>query len=155
MVLLAYRLHRSVRLNEGPVMKKKKIKMRILVVDDNKAFLEVMGDLLRDHGYQVILAEDGKEAREFLETESVDLIVSDVLMPTLDGTRFHSYVREFSASQDVPFIFVSGYDDEHTRSVVEDSTKDFFFSKTTPFEQIVSLIERLRVTRRPDPAHQV
>ena len=137
------------------IVERAKIEMRILVVDDNRAFLQVMGDLLRDHGYEVSLAEDGKEAREFLETENVDLIVSDVLMPTLDGTRFHSYVREFSTVQDVPFIFVSGYDDEHTRTVVEDSNKDFFFSKTTPFEQIVSLIERLNVARHPDPAHQV
>ena len=118
--------------------------MRILVVDDNKGFLNVMGDLLRDYGYEVFLAEDGKQAREFLEDEKVDLIISDVFMPTLDGARFHSYVREFTDSSTIPFIFISGFDDEHTRKVVVDSKIDFFVSKTAPVETIVSLIEKIK-----------
>ncbi|MDH4070557.1 MAG: response regulator [Ignavibacteria bacterium] len=117
--------------------------MKILVVDDNRSFLDVMGNLLRDEGYQVLLAEDGKQAREILEMEPVDLIISDIFMPTLDGTRFHSYVREFTEARDVPFIFVSGYDDESTRKLAVDSARDFFFSKTTPFEEVVSLIQKI------------
>jgi CheY-like chemotaxis protein len=122
--------------------------MRILVVDDNKGFLDVMAQLLRDYSYEVFVAEDGKQAREFLEIEKVDLIISDVFMPTLDGTRFHSYVREFTDARDVPFIFISGYDDEQTRNVVVNSDIDFFFSKTTPVETIVDLIEKLRVVNQ-------
>jgi CheY-like chemotaxis protein len=117
--------------------------MRILVVDDNKGFLDVMGDLLRDHSYEVFLAEDGKQAREFLEEEQVDLIISDIFMPTLDGSRFHSYVREFTEANDIPFIFISGFDDEHTRRVVVDSRIDFFVSKTAPVESLVRLIKSI------------
>jgi CheY-like chemotaxis protein len=124
--------------------------MRILVVDDNKGFLDVMAQLLRDYEYEVFVAEDGKQAREFLEIEKVDLIISDVFMPTLDGVRFHSYVREFTDAHDVPFIFISGYDDEQTRNVVVNSDIDFFFSKTTPVETIVDLIEKLRVVNQTD-----
>lgn len=119
--------------------------MKILVVDDNKGFLDVMGDFLKEYGYEVILAEDGKQAREILEEEKVDLIISDVFMPNLDGSRFHSYVREFTDAAHVPFIFISGYDDEHTRKVVVDSAIDFFVSKTAPVETIVSLIERIKL----------
>ncbi|HCV43880.1 MAG TPA: hypothetical protein DGH68_10390 [Bacteroidetes bacterium] len=117
--------------------------MRILVVDDNKGFLDVMGALLRDHSYEVFLAEDGKQAREFLEEEQVDLIISDIFMPTLDGSRFHSYVREFTEANDIPFIFISGFDDEHTRRVVVDSRIDFFVSKTAPVESLVKLIKSI------------
>jgi DNA-binding response OmpR family regulator len=117
--------------------------MKILVVDDNKSFLNVIGGVLQDHGHEVCLADDGKQARELLESEIVDLIISDVFMPTLDGTRFHSYVREFTDARDVPFIFISGFDDENTRRLVADSKKDFFFSKTTPFEEVISLIEKM------------
>jgi CheY-like chemotaxis protein len=118
--------------------------MRILVVDDNQGFLQLMGTLLRDYGFAVVLAEDGKQARELMEQEPVDLIISDVFMPTLDGVRFHSYVRDFMDASDLPFIFVSGYDDEHTRNLVKDSNIDYFFSKTTPLEKLVDLIEKLR-----------
>jgi CheY-like chemotaxis protein len=118
--------------------------MRILVVDDNQGFLQLMGTLLRDYGYEVALAEDGKQARELLEQEPVDLVISDVFMPTLDGVRFHSYVREFMDAADLPFIFMSGFDDQQTRSLVLDSSRDYFFSKTTPLERVIELIERLR-----------
>jgi len=121
--------------------------MKILVVDDNKSFLNVIGSVLEDHGHEVRLADDGKHARELLESELVDLIISDIFMPTLDGTRFHSYVREFTDARDVPFIFISGYDDENTRKLVADSNKDFFFSKTAPFEEVMSLIEKVDASR--------
>ncbi|MFN0158406.1 MAG: response regulator [Bacteroidota bacterium] len=123
--------------------------MKILVVDDNQGYLNLMGDLLRDYGYDVFLAEDGKQARELLEEQKVDLIISDVFMPTLDGVRFHSYVREFTEAEEIPFIFVSGYDDEYTRNVVLDSNLDFFFNKTTPVENIVALIERFKEEKHP------
>lgn len=126
--------------------------MKILVVDDNRSFLDVIGSLLKDEGYQVLLAEDGKQAREMLEMEPVDLIISDIFMPTLDGTRFHSYVREFTEAREVPFIFISGYDDENTRRLVADSAKDFFFSKTTPFEEVISLIRKMEHAQNLKPA---
>ena len=118
--------------------------MRILMVDDNVSYLNVMGSLLRDYGYEVFLCEDGKQAREFLEDEAVDIVVSDVFMPTLDGSRFHSYVREFTSSSNVPFIFVSGFDGEDTRKIVVDPKIDFFVSKTAPVETIVDLIETIK-----------
>ncbi len=118
--------------------------MKVLLVDDEKGYLNVMADVLREAGYEVLVAEDGKQAREHLELERVDVIISDVFMPTLDGARFHSYVRDFSEVREVPFIFISGYDDEHTRSLVDNSSRDFFFSKTTPVDHIVALIERLK-----------
>jgi DNA-binding response OmpR family regulator len=122
--------------------------MKILLVDDEKGYLNVMGDILRQHGHEVVLAEDGKQARESLELATVDLIISDVFMPTLDGVRFHSYVREFTDANEVPFIFVSGHEDEKTRNLVIDPEKDFFFSKTTPVETIVSFIDNLKASKK-------
>jgi DNA-binding response OmpR family regulator len=125
--------------------------MKILLVDDEKDFLNVMGDVLTEYGHEVIFAENGKQAREALEVERVDLIISDVFMPTLNGVRFHSYVRDFTDSSDVPFIFMSGYDDENTRNLVVDPEIDFFFSKTTPIENVVTFIEKLKAARESKP----
>jgi DNA-binding response OmpR family regulator len=122
--------------------------MKILLVDDEQGFLTIMGEILRDAGHEVVVASDGKAARELLETEEVGLIISDVFMPTLDGVRFHSYVREFTMNSDVPFIFLSGYDDERTRALIADPTRDFFFPKTTPVEKILALIESLDKAER-------
>ena len=120
--------------------------MRILLVDDEEGFLNIMEGVLREHGYDVVRAQDGKQAREALEGETVDLIISDVFMPTLDGVRFHSFVREFTDARDVPFIFISGYDDEHTRGLAAESPNDYFIGKTTPIEDILALIDRVKRT---------
>jgi DNA-binding NarL/FixJ family response regulator len=95
----------------------------------------------------VVTAENGKLARECLEQERIELIISDVFMPTLDGVRFHSYVRDFTDYHDVPFIFMSGYDDEHTRDLISDPDIDFFFSKTAPVEKVLGLVRSLMEAR--------
>ena len=120
--------------------------MRILLVDDEEGFLNIMEGVLRDQGHEVVRAQDGKQAREALEVEKIDLIISDVFMPTLDGVRFHSFVREFTDSKDVPFIFISGYDDEHTRGLAAESPNDYFLGKTTPIEDIIALIDKVKRT---------
>ncbi len=120
--------------------------MRILAVDDEKGYLCLLGDLLRGYGFDVLLAENGKQARELLEGEKIDMIISDIHMPTLDGVGFHSYVREFTEARESPFIFISGMDDAKTRGAVVKPGLDFFLKKTTPVDEIVSLIRSLEVS---------
>jgi CheY-like chemotaxis protein len=118
--------------------------MRVLLVDDNDDFLHLMQELLKAHGYSPLLATDGKQAREMLEDEHVDAIISDVFMPTLDGVRFHSYVRDFLGKSDIPFIFMSGYDDPYTQEALHDSSADFFVSKTAPLAEVLDVLEKFR-----------
>lgn len=118
--------------------------MKVLIVDDNEDFLKVMEQLLAGHGHTVLTASDGKAAREVLDDQAVDAVISDVFMPTLDGVRFHSYVREFLGFRDMPFIFMSGYDDSYTQQALEDSSVDFFISKTSPVTEIITTLDKLQ-----------
>ena len=117
--------------------------MRILLVDDDEGFLNTMEEVLREKGHDVITAQDGKQAREALEGEKIDLILSDVFMPTLDGVRFHSFVRAFTDARDVPFIFISGHDDEHLRDLAAESPNDYFLRKPAPIDEILALIDKV------------
>lgn len=120
--------------------------MRILLVDDEQGYLGVMKDVLSEAGHTVALATDGKAARELFDLEPFDIVISDVFMPTLDGVRFHSYVREFAEHSTVPFIFISGHEGGEIADVVTDPAKDFFFSKTTPVAAILKFIESMRAS---------
>jgi DNA-binding response OmpR family regulator len=117
--------------------------MRILLVDDDEGFLNTMEGVLREKGYDVVKAPDGKQAREALEGEKIDLIISDVFMPTLDGVRFHRFVRAFTDAKDVPFIFISGHDNEHLRGLAVESPNDYFLRKPAPIEDILALIDKV------------
>lgn len=114
--------------------------MNILLVDDNEDYLMLMRDLLFSNGYTVLTATDGTEACEVLEHEEVDLIISDIKMPRLDGIKLHAYARELDKYRNTKFIFISGYKDVYADLMKLDPKKDFLFDKTTPAKEIVSLV---------------
>ncbi len=122
--------------------------MTILLVDDEENYLDLMSGALRRKGHTVVVARDGKQARESIDQDRPDLIISDVFMPTLDGARLHSYVRDFTDIPDVPFIFVSGHDDVTVRRLVVDERIDYFFTKSGPVESVLSLVDRLGAGRK-------
>jgi len=123
--------------------------MRILLIDDDEVFLTLMEGILSQKGYQVVRATDGKQAREALAVEKIDLIISDVYMPTLDGVRFHSFVREFTDAKNVPFIFISAHADKYLQNLATQSANDYFLRKPVPVEDILTLIDK--VTTRITP----
>jgi CheY-like chemotaxis protein len=117
--------------------------MKILIADDNEDFLLLVSELLKAHGHVPLIARDGKEARELLEDKEVDVIISDVFMPGLDGIRFHSYVREILSRPDVPFIFISGFNDPYAQEGLEDSSTDFFMTKTEAAGELMEAIRKI------------
>src|SRR5215216_829119 len=77
----------------------------ILVVDDDRPIADVIGDLLCDEGYDVRIAYDGQAALDALECRPVDLVLSDVMMPKLDGPGLVRSLRE--RDNPVPVILMS------------------------------------------------
>lgn len=82
---------------------------RILVVDDDDLFRELLGAQLRERGYEVALAEDGVEGLAHFESERFDLVVADLVMPRLDGLGLIHEVRRRAPEQEV--VVVTGRDD--------------------------------------------
>jgi len=79
----------------------------ILVVEDIPNVLELLEVTLRFQGYEVISARNGQEALDILETENPALIITDILMPKLDGFALMQQLRRDSKTQDIPVIFLS------------------------------------------------
>jgi CheY-like chemotaxis protein len=79
----------------------------ILVVDDEPAILDLLTTLLADEGYRVLAAADGAVALEGLQREAVDVVITDGMMPQLDGEALIRAMREQPATRDVPVIFIS------------------------------------------------
>jgi len=79
----------------------------ILIVEDIPYLLELLQVTLKYKGYTVITARDGDEALSIMETDRPALILTDVLMPKLNGFAFAQRVRSNPKTQDIPIIFVS------------------------------------------------
>lgn len=80
----------------------------ILVVDDSKTVRNLVAFILKNEGFKVTTAEDGLDGLEKLYSmQQVDLIISDVNMPRMDGFTFIKSVREQDVYKDVPIIILS------------------------------------------------
>lgn len=79
----------------------------ILLVDDEVSILESISDFLTYHNYVVTLASNGKQALEAMQHQVPDLIVSDIMMPDMDGYAFFKAVRRNQEWATIPFIFLT------------------------------------------------
>ncbi len=79
----------------------------ILVVEDNLTMLSGIRDLLEMAGYRALTAPDADSALRLLEDHRPDLILSDIMMPGLDGYQFYERVRQRPEWVDIPFIFLT------------------------------------------------
>jgi CheY-like chemotaxis protein len=83
---------------------------RILLVEDSALIRKMTEDILSAQGYEVLSAKDGQEAIKFLtnyQQNPPDLIISDIVMPIMDGYDFFNEVSENQNWNDIPFIFLS------------------------------------------------
>ena len=80
----------------------------ILLVDDSKTVRNLVAFIMKKEGFEVTTAEDGLDGLEKLySAEHVDLIISDINMPRMDGYTFIKTVREQEAFRDVPIVVLS------------------------------------------------
>ncbi len=88
------------------------IKSKILVVDDEEAIREVVSTLLEAQGYDCSTVSNGLLAREYLEKNSADLVLSDMVMPEMDGLSLLEWERKHDP--DIPVIMVTAMHDLST-----------------------------------------
>ncbi|MEO8892294.1 MAG: response regulator, partial [Coleofasciculaceae cyanobacterium] len=81
---------------------------KILVVDDDRTMRTVLTRYLENRGYQVEQVTSGAEALVAVAKNPPDLVVSDVMMPEMDGLEFCRRLRATPSGQLMPFIFLSG-----------------------------------------------
>ncbi|GGI74514.1 DNA-binding response regulator [Shewanella hanedai] len=116
---------------------------KVLLVDDDLVFRELLEQVLMEEGYHVIGAEDGIAALSVLENESPDLILLDIMMPNLDGFGLMEARKE-----QIPVIIISAIDGEDDRIKGYELGADDFLSK--PFSVKELLVRMSALLRRVD-----
>jgi CheY-like chemotaxis protein len=82
-------------------------KRTILIMDDDLAMQTVLEIALREAGYQVILANDGQEGIEKLQQLKPDLVVSDIMMPQMDGVEAFHAIKEQLQDNGIPIFIMT------------------------------------------------
>ena len=111
---------------------------RILVVDDEVAICEFLEDYLSTSGFHVFTANNGDEMRAVISSETVDLVILDLMMSGEDGLTLTRYLRENS---DVAIIILTGKDDEVDRVVGLEMGADDYMAKPFSSRELLARIK--------------
>jgi PAS domain S-box-containing protein len=123
--------------------------MKVLVVDDNSLNRKLLRTILAAEGHSVVEAEDGYAALDVLQRDHVDAVMSDILMPRMDGYRLCYEIRKNERLRTIPFIACTAtYDSPKDKKLALDFGADKFLWKLEAPEVIVkALNEAVERTR--------
>jgi adenylate cyclase len=124
---------------------------RILVVDDQRANVEMLAGVLTARGYEVLTALDGESALQQVREGAPDIVVSDILMPQMDGYELCRRLRREPATTLLPVILVTSLDPLQERVNGLDAGADDFLSKPVNWEELFARVRSLlRIKRLQD-----
>lgn len=123
----------------------------LLVVDDNAAIISLLENMLADK-YKIFKARNGTKALEILEEERIDLVISDIIMPDMDGLALCKKIKEDIQSSHIPVILLTAKGEIENRieglQVGADSYIPKPFHPDHLFIRIEKLIERMELVRK-------
>lgn len=113
--------------------------MKILAVEDEAEYLEMLQMVMSSIGHSMVVAKNGIEAISILEKEKIDVILSDVAMPSMDGLEFHRQIRAKQEYKETPFIFLTGV--SNLKKVKEEcsTNKDLLLQKPVSVERLLRM----------------
>lgn len=116
------------------------MKEKIMIVDDHEEIREVIQVLLSNEGYQVIEAQNGKEALELLD-ETIDLIILDVMMPGMNGYQVCLLARE---KTNAPILFLTAKGQESDKTLGFSSGGDDYLTKPFSYNELNARVKALQ-----------
>ncbi|HEX7248879.1 MAG TPA: response regulator [Burkholderiales bacterium] len=116
---------------------------RILVVDDQRTSAEIVAGLLRNLGYDIEIATDGAAALERVRKLPIDLVISDIMMPGMDGYELCRRLRADPATALLPVVLVTSLDPQSERVKGIEAGADDFLSKPVNWAELFARVKRL------------
>jgi DNA-binding NarL/FixJ family response regulator len=114
---------------------------KLLLVDDDPNLILLVKDYLEFQGYEVMTAENGREALEILESQVPDMIICDVMMPEMDGYALVEKVRQDPRTNWIPFMFLSAKGQSQDRVRGLSTGADVYMVKPFEPEELVAQVE--------------
>ncbi len=122
---------------------KEKPPRKVLLVDDEAGFAELMKDLLQMDNYEVEIARDGQEGLEKIQTFHPDVIISDIVMPRLSGFEMFKRVKSTPELAPIPFLFITGFQDDRVLAEARKIGVFGILRKPVDIEQIENRLKEL------------
>ncbi len=116
----------------------------ILIADDSESIRVVVGLALREAGFTVIVAKDGKDALDLLkQNEQVSLIISDLNMPILDGILFLKEVRKLDKFKYLPFLILTTESQDSKKTEAKNAGATGWIIKPFVKEKLIAVVNKV------------
>ena len=117
--------------------------MRVLTVDDSRTILAMLHHTLTNAGFEVLQAEDGKQGLAVLKNESVDVVITDINMPIMDGIEFIKNVRSSGSHSSLPILILTTETSQEKRDQGRAAGGTGWIVKPFDPEKLISVIHRV------------
>ena len=115
----------------------------IMTVDDSASIRQMIGFTLQDAGYQVIKAFDGKDALVQLRSRKVDMIITDLNMPIMDGIALIKQIRQIDGYKFIPIIMLTTESQPQKKQDGKDAGATGWIVKPFKPEQLLGVINKV------------
>jgi two-component system chemotaxis response regulator CheY len=116
---------------------------RILTIDDSKTMRDMLRFTLVDAGYEVLQAVDGQDGLDVLKKQKVDVVITDINMPKLDGYGVIRHLRADAGYDDTPILVLSTEGDQKTREIGRDAGATGWLVKPFDPDQLVDIVRQV------------
>jgi len=124
---------------ESPLLHEEPVGLRVLLAEDDPALKRYLEVVLRRAGYAVLCASDGLEAMKILLTVGADFIVTDAVMPNLNGYELCRFVRSNKRLASLPIVLLTALDAQNAEAELADE----FLSKPVSPERLLECMAEL------------
>ncbi|VEP12633.1 Two component LuxR family transcriptional regulator [Hyella patelloides LEGE 07179] len=114
---------------------------KLLLIDDDPNLILLVKDYLEFRGYDVMTAENGREALEVLDNKVPDMIICDVMMPEMDGYSLVKHIRQEPRTNTIPVLFLSAKGQSQDRVKGLNEGADVYMVKPFEPEELVAQVE--------------
>ncbi len=115
----------------------------VLIVDDSEIIMKVLSVMISKEGHQVLSAVDGKDALQFLDGTNIDLLITDLNMPNMNGAELISTVRADERYRYLPAILFFKDSRENEIKIMEASGATILFDKNNIRENIIPVVKKM------------
>ncbi|MBN2275926.1 MAG: response regulator [Bacteroidales bacterium] len=116
---------------------------QLLILDDFKISNEITAGLLKEMGYTAYTCQRSEEALNLIKSIKIDIIITDYLMPEMNGLEFLKKVRELEEYQSVPVIFLSSVSNPEIIESAENFGITAWLKKPVDIHQLAEVINKL------------
>jgi len=120
---------------------------RVLIVDDSPSVLQVLQFIFESEQYVVVTATDGAEGLEKISEQMPDLVVTDSVMPGMDGFAFFRKLKEQPATQAIPVIMLTSEDPRGPADADRDQWPEAVLRKSADFSVLLAKASEILSTR--------